>query len=53
MQPVGIGEKLVFTGLAGMLLLALTVAGLSFEQSRRRQDRQRYPQGGQSVDIGR
>src|SRR6266850_2316063 len=52
MQPVGIGEKLVFTGLAGMLLLALIVAGLSFEQSRRRQDRQRYPQVGQSVDIG-
>jgi len=52
MQPVGIGEKLVFTGLAGMLLLALIVAGLSFEQSRRRQDRLRYPQVGQSVDIG-
>ena len=35
-----------------VLVIALTIAGVIYEQIGRRQDRRRYPQIGQSVDIG-
>jgi len=45
-------ETFVLTGLAGIVLLALIIAALSNARNQRQQDRLRYPQVGQSVDIG-
>ena len=36
----------------GIALVALTLAGIIYEQIGRRRDRTRYPQIGQSIDIG-
>src|SRR5579871_6584268 len=37
---------------AALILLALALLGIGYEQIRERSDRKRYPQIGRSVDIG-
>lgn len=53
--PMSIPRKQRFISLAkalGIALLALTLAGIVYEQIGRRRDRNHYPQIGQSIDIG-